>query len=491
MYYLNEYDEEKKKENLEILSNYHKEYKKVPKTELLELFNDLLNSFDKEKIFFPYLQYNSNYVYHSLSFSTTTRDSTYDEKLNKVKDFDFNISFSHGLEQYDIKYSKNDNENKEYINILVSTCSKIFINNYEYNGNENDIRKNFSSNTQKSFELIIYSKDAIFVKKNEKIFPFKLSNIAYYPNNIFKILFEIFAKTNPLYRDILREHFAEDNPFNMLNIGILELNSSYNKKQLLEKVFNLKLFNRINSFSLYEGYIICCALKLIEENYYCEIFKYAKSLKEQGSFHNNFFTYSSSKKEIGFRLLNKYYMEKISHNEFRGNIYVEIDDFLEYEYKTKKCISLNIASLNKIKKYAFYSNIINDAKKKKTFRITKKNHFNELELPEGFKRIKTKKELIELSKRMRVNFFSSAYHYAKIRTDQYALYTIKINSDIFAVMIKVVIKDNPINNKHHKYSLLRVQTTKDKRIPWELYDDINNLIKYNNKYKLGGFINEL
>jgi hypothetical protein len=314
----------------------------------------------------------------------------------------------------------------------------------------------------------------------------------YYSDNIFKILLSVFSKYSPIYKDILRESFLLAYPFTFLNIGLDELNNCYNKKQLLEKIFDIKLFNSINSFSLYEGYIICCALKLVKENYYYNIYNFAKELKMQRGFTNGSFSFiNNSKKEIGFKFLSLYYLNKFKENNFMSNILHEIYRFIEYEYKIKKYVDINVNSIKKIREYAFLSNIITTAKKRKSFTIKNKNNFNELELPNGFKRIKSKKELIELSQKIKINFFENDYCYQKFKNDKHAIYTIKINSDLFTVIIKETLKYNSVNNKNHKFSLIKIQTTNNSKIPLELYNDINSLIKYNNKHKLGGFINEL
>lgn len=466
MRYLKEYNENVKARNLEKLSEY------IPRNTgfLSEIFDKILNYFPKEKIYDPIFRNE----YGEYGFSTNTIDDKFREIQKQVSTLDLNLSFDYFLEEYDIRYSFG---NSEYINIKVYSSTKIRHESYIYNEEDDDTEVvwNFYSYDKLVFEIIIYSKDSIFIKnKSGKIFPLTLSAIKYYSTNIFEMLFSVFSNYTPIFKDLKRE-----GNYSLLNCPISYLFNFYNKKQLLEDIFKMNLRNSINKYTLNEGYKICCALKILPEKDYYLAYEIIDNEFLSSAYHPYRHSFNSRirKEDIGIGLLSTYMLNKVqnySSSPYDNYYYQDVAEYLYYSQKKNGVVNVHISSIKKIKKYNFLLKLENDVKKIKSFKIKKNDVFSKINLPDKFIRVSNKDDLIKASKKMNLNLLGYS---DKLSKGNLAIYTITFEDYTYLIVIKYNAK-----SKKSKYTLEEIKNNKNEIVNYTMRREINYFLKkVNNK----------
>lgn len=469
MVFLNKLLDEDREENLRRINDYEENVlgKIGPKTFLQELFNRLLYSFNREKIY--YLTRN-NYC-HQISFFTNTIDEDFRKIQEKTEALDLSLSFNYYLEEYKIEYIHNTD--KEFIAINVHGANRVSLTKL-IDG------PFYSCNEELKFKILIYGIDSMYlVTKKDKLFPISLSTCTFCSNEIFIILFKILSDYNVIYKDILNEVGSFKD---YISITLNELCKYKTKKELLENKFNLKLRNCINSYSLYQSYLMCYALKYLNERDYYLIYDYANELTKNDLWKDllaEIFYINPRgrqyREDLAYRFISYAYMSKIQKETVvRSRDVYSIHEYLKNLYKYEKELRFNVRSIEKMRTYSRFCQSIDIAKKYKTFKIPRNNRFSTLKLPEGFIRITNKKDYINLCKRLDVTFNSLNYSY--IRSDYMALYYFEIDDEVFAVEVQRVYK------KHkYEYKLYRIFRKKHAAIPPELVQDVYNIINLNNK----------
>ena len=112
-------------------------------------------------------------------------------------------------------------------------------------------------------KLLIFSRNDVYaVSLNGKFYPSSFKDLKKFPAELASMLSRYFTETS-IWKDFLADNFYPP-------VKINELSKYYNKKDYLEKIFNLSLPKSINKLSLNQTYAACCALKYIkpEQTYF-------------------------------------------------------------------------------------------------------------------------------------------------------------------------------------------------------------------------------
>lgn len=416
------------------------------------LFLNLLNSFKENQI--QKLYVGDNYGLYEFSVNTIGDDIT--EIKNKVAELNMNISFEYPINGYQVSYRFGD---KNYLCIKAYYCEQV-----------NYTNKNYFCYGNKKFEIIIYSKDAIYMKTlTGKIFPLKLSSTNVNKDEIFIRLFNVLKDYNPIYKDISREIFIP----RFLNIDLSTINQFYNKKDLFEHLFSIKLHNAVNKLNFSQLYMLCCALVLVDKKYENKIYDYIFNNPNDLSVNLN----TTNKQTIGIIVLSSAYI-KIFPNIFfnnGGHDYIRIiEKYLTAYYRKYHKIKLTPKNKTTILKIISEENIIETNKKfGKSFSIPRSSKFNKLNLPKEFHRIRNRTELVNLSKKMHMDIISIS---SSLQKDKNALYYIDFDGYYFAVLLSC-----SNNNGKNIFAIKKIMAYNRDSVNYDFYNDVSDIINLNNK----------
>lgn len=133
---------------------------------------------------------------------------------------------------------------------VYTKINTIYFDMYDCNWH---LKANFKPKT-----ILIFSEKDIYSMNDTKncYYPSTFKDLKTFPNELVSIIVSCFTKTH-IWKDFISNKFYPP-------VKINELSLYYNKKDYLEKTFNLNLSKSINKLPLNQSYAICCALKYIK-----------------------------------------------------------------------------------------------------------------------------------------------------------------------------------------------------------------------------------
>lgn len=110
-----------------------------------------------------------------------------------------------------------------------------------------------------SNELLVYSENSVYsIKYNNKYYPATFKSFRNFPDELIAVLAKYFFPQTYIWKDFVKDRFFPP-------IRITELCKFYNKRDYLEKTFDLCLPKSVNKLPLKQSYAACCALKYIND----------------------------------------------------------------------------------------------------------------------------------------------------------------------------------------------------------------------------------
>jgi len=256
---------------------------------------------------------------------------------------------------------------------------------------EKDIKAWFSNIREYTF--IFFDDGGIFSKnhnklktKTKKMFPSNLKSFKYMPYKMREVIFEFFAKKNPIWKDILKYDIS-------LPISLDLIKKSRTIKNLFENKFNVNLPKSTNKKHPQNIYAMCCALKyvfpeqvkyIMEENIDSIIFIY--SGEHQKTTAKNYLT-----EVIIKRIINS--NNRSEHARLTINL---ILGYVDMAFQLGEKINA-LAGMKTIKRFHDEYAIKLRVKLYKQKMIIPKNELSKIKLPSNFIRITTTKKLAEES----------------------------------------------------------------------------------------------
>lgn len=180
-----------------------------------------------------------------------------------------------------------------------------------------------------SFEssVLIYSPQYMYsVNFRNKFYPATFKTLETFPTELLSILLPHFTGTL-LWKDFLADNFYPP-------VKINELSNYYNRKDYLEKTFDLCLPKYVNRLSLKHSYAICCSLK------------YIKSEQTQSIFHSKYnfnLVYKidrRKKKSIAREYLEKLICKRLAVTGVDVRMQCIISDYVDFSLKLNRQIDI-------------------------------------------------------------------------------------------------------------------------------------------------------
>lgn len=263
--------------------------------------------------------------------------------------------------------------------IIYDVCSKKYIISNQLNDN--------------AITLNVYDLYQIYYKSKHKNFPMTLKALDYLKNDnskllkpVITILFDIAISESLIWKDILETSNGwEDYFYPPIQFGLIK--DKYNKKELLESKFKIKLPKSINKDTITIAYYKIRAAKLLTKEERQKIFNL--DINE-----NDFFNYYYNEDERINRIFYFFYTKRFNVKLNSFDTYY-IEDYLSLSRKLKTKISLNFKCINGIKKQ--HDKLSESIKyhDMPDVKIKKNSIFKKLNLPEKYELIKTKDRLYE------------------------------------------------------------------------------------------------
>lgn len=257
-----------------------------------------------------------------------------------------------------------------YISLLTKGCTEhqeIFIKTYS---------KIFSS-------IIFFNSEKIYCNIKNKMFPANLRTFSFTDNIVRDTLFEFFRDTqkNMLWEDLKREE--EEHVLPSIKIGLIS--ASFNKKQLLQKIFpDLSIPNSCNRGPFCNMYAACCAAKYVDTKQIPLLFSANKVVCFR--FHENKYGYA-----VNYLL--QYFLHRHHLNENYINDYYDALDMIIKKFK-----KVDLLMGKKILLQLHERLMIEDrCSKSKIKLVIPDTPLSKIQLPPEFSLIRTNKQLIEES----------------------------------------------------------------------------------------------
>lgn len=145
--------------------------------------------------------------------------------------------------------AKESGENYLFLKVYkVKTFNADILHNNSYLGHGNY-----------SNELLVYSEDIVYsINYNNKYYPATFKSFRNFTDELIAILAKYFFPQTFVWKDFVKDRFFPP-------IKVTELCKFYNKRDYLEKTFDLCLPKSINKLPLKQSYAACCALKYVND----------------------------------------------------------------------------------------------------------------------------------------------------------------------------------------------------------------------------------
>lgn len=224
-------------------------------------------------------------------------------------------------------------------------------------------------------ETIIIFEDKVFAKKTKtnNFYPASVSSFRSFPIEIKNIIFSIYSSNNA-WRDFIREDFY-------IPIKLEEISEYHNKKDYLEKLFNIKLPSSANRVPFKQLYCICCAKDYIYPEQIRVLFSTVIDID---------YSFLPSKKRK--KIIAKHYLEIWFQNRVRDKNRI-ISDYIHMSIELKQPIDI-MAGKNKICRMhdeLMCKGLLKTSKGKRL--CIPESPLKYLDMPSNFTLIKTKKML--------------------------------------------------------------------------------------------------
>lgn len=229
-----------------------------------------------------------------------------------------------------------------------------------------------------SNELLIYSENSIYSKNyNNKYYPATFKSLRNFPDELIAVLAKYFFRGTSVWKDFVKDRFFPP-------IKIAEVCKFYNKKDYLDKTFDLCLPKSVNKLPLSQSYAACCALKYVNDEQTQLLFS------SQFDFSVKYNIDKRKRKSIGA----KYLCALMSRSFPNENMQSIIGDYIYYSLLMNVKINVFAGKKKTIRLHdELAEKVMLKANRSSKTKI-KETPLKYLEMPKEFVRLKTQRALI-------------------------------------------------------------------------------------------------
>lgn len=305
-------------------------------------------------------------------------------------------------------------------------------------------------------KIVIYDDKNVFVNSTKRFFPANMKSFAYINQFAAEAIIKYYSEKNPFWKDILKDY---NNDLYYCPVQFSTIWESKNKKQLIQNKNKKILYNQINKHSILYAYLMGAACKYVDENEFQKLWILSdEDVKGCTSVDQLFAVF--------------YYNKLKNYCEIDDEYKDYIEDYCHMVVKMRKKFNLKMTSINKLIDEHDLLSIIYMSKSVKRIKIPKNSPFFKLKLPEEYKLIKTKKELVQEAI---LNKNCVATYDTKINRGKCAIYSIIYLGKRYTIEITYV------NNRgRYSFHINQLYGKKNSIAPKELHEELRGLIRNEN-----------
>ena len=431
-------------------------------SELSCLFKYLIDNAKQFKVKGKY-NYEKYEWYKEVLFEASYETTNFDKKV--MDGFPYECLAYSLWDEYIIRYKESLNLKK--VEVLINRYNAVY-----YTPSSKKVYPRCTSKLGPKFiKLIIFEDLSVYRESSkDKLIPCDLRYLSQIlfnrePSMFNECIFHVlgfFSNKHMLFKDVLSE--LKNCPI-PISISINKI-FDYNTKKALIGAHcpGVKLSKKFNSFSLYFGYLLAKSKRYVNPDDWQKLYV----LKDVfNKYIVTSFTRITIYEQIR-ELFKIYYKYCLTTEDVTDSNYI-IDDYVYmiWRYTTPKKFNLKIKSYNAIKRE--HDDIVLRANNKNTpaLKIPKNSKFKNVNLPENFEHIKTKKRLILESQIQRHCVATYAY---LINEDKCSIYSTIYKDKRYTIEIR---------KSRNKYYIAQIKGMFNSDAPTELIELINS--KLNNK----------
>lgn len=439
----------------QFLEKYNNEV--VSDSEFFCLFKYLIDMSKQFKVKGKYY-YEKNKWNDCLLFEARYETTNFDKKV--MENFPYECLAYSLWDEYIIRYKESLNLKK--VEVLINRYNAVY-----YTPSSKKVYPRCTSKLGPKFiKLVIFENLSVYRESSkDKLIPCDLRYLSQILFNrepsifnecIFHIL-EFFSSKYMLFKDVLSELRSSPIP---ISISINKMFDFNTKKALIEAHCpGVKLSKKFNSFSLYFGYLLAKSKRYVNSDDWQKLYVLKDVFNKYILTCLTRITIYEQIQEL-FKIYYKYCLttDNVTTRDYIIDDYV----YMVWRYTTPKKFNLKIKTYNSIKREHDDIMLRVSNKNTPTLKIPKNSKFKNVNLPENFEHIKTKKRLILESQIQRHCVASYAY---LINKDKCSIYSTVYNNERYTIEIR---------KNRNKYYIAQIKGMFNADAPSELIELINS-----------------
>lgn len=301
-------------------------------------------------------------------------------------------------------------------------------------------------------KIIIFSKNDVYTMSNTsgRYYPTSIKDLKSFPTELISMLIPHFAKTH-IWKDFVKDSFYPP-------VKLNELDLYYNKKDYLEKTFNLNLSKSVNKLTLKQSYAACCAVKYIKPEQQQIIFS------EKFDFNVNYNIDKRKQKSIAAIYLKSFFSARL--NGIEQSI---VNDYVDFSLQQGKPIDI-LARKKKI--ITLHNELAKEIIRKANGRckiIIPDTPLKYLKLPEEFTLLATQKALTDEGN---INHNCVGSYGKKITLGKCVVYSADIQGEHLTIEIRCRKA-----KKHYKFYVLQCYKTHNQPCSEDVLAYVNSCLE--------------